>query len=582
MAEERVQRRLAAIVAADVVGFSRMMAADEAATLARLKALRAELFDPKTAHFGGRIFKNTGDGALAEFSSAVDAVQSAVVVQRELAARNAALPEDQQVHLRIGISLGDVLVDGDDLYGNGVNIAARMETLAEPDGICVSGNVHEHVGTALDISFDDVGEKLVKGLVQPVRCYRVIFEAGSASSPHRVRETVTDRPSIAVLPFVNMSGDPEQEFFADGMAEDIITGLSKFSWLFVIARNSSFTYKGRAVDVRAVAHDLGVRYVLEGSVRRGGNRIRVTGQLIDAETGNHLWADRYERELDDLFEVQDEVTAAIVAAIAPEIGHAEIERAKRKPPESLDAWALYQRGLELYPSGAARDFEAAIDLFDSARKTDSNFVDALVMAAHMRTRYAHFHNPEHRNDLLQEARVLLDRAMRLDSRHSTCHAAMGRLHVVLGEPEIGLPLCQDAVALNPNSILANMELAIALRHMDRDEEALQYLATIRRLSPRDPHAAAVLTTQAAALFMLDRFEECADVALKCSRSANPRHWNDAILVAALAKLGRTTEMEEAQKVLLSRRPGFTISQLRLGGTLGRKLPKILRESGLPE
>ena len=307
MAEERVQRRLAAILAADVVGYSRMMDADEAGTLARMKSLRSEIFDPKFNHFGGRMFKNTGDGALAEFGSAVDAVQCAVEIQRDVAARYTGMPEGQQIQLRIGVSQGDVIVDDDDLYGNGVNVAARMEGLAEPGSVFVSGNVYDHVGNALPVTFEDLGEQPVKNIDRPIRIFRVLDSSSTTAQQAERLISLPDKPSIAVLPFQNLSGDPEQEYFSDGITEDIITALSRIRQFFVIARNTTFTYKGQAVDVQALAKDLGVRYVLEGSVRKAGNRVRITAQLIDGETGNHIWAEKYDRSLDDIFEIQDEI-----------------------------------------------------------------------------------------------------------------------------------------------------------------------------------------------------------------------------------------------------------------------------------
>jgi TolB-like protein len=410
----------------------------------------------------------------------------------------------------------------------------------------------------------------------------------SATAPAVMKEEkppLPDRPSIAVLPFVNLSGDPEQEYFADGMTEDIIAGLSKFRWLFVIARNSSFAYKGKSIDVREVAGDLGVRYVLEGSVRRSGKRIRIAAQLVDAETGNQIWTQRYDRELTDIFSVQDAATAAIVSTIAPEIGQSEIERMRRRPPESLDAWALFQQGMELYPSGTARDFQAAIALFDRARNLDTGFVEALVMAGHMRTRYAGFFNTDDRDTLLKEAGELLQTAMRLDPGDATCHMAMGRWHVVKAEPEIGIEHCQEAVELNPNSVLAHFELAIALHGAKRYEDALTQYNMARRLSPRDLHAAAMSTGPSNALFMLERFEEAAALAARVSRSPNPRYWADALLVAALVKLGRMTEAEEAKQVLLKRKPDFTIREFWLAQSYfmtAEKILPVLREVGLPE
>ena len=335
MAEARVQRRLAAILAADVAGYSRLMGVDEEGTLAALKELRRDLADPKIKEHRGRIVKTTGDGLLVEFASVVDAVRCAVEVQREMASRNARVPEDTRIQFRMGINLGDIIKDGRDIYGDGVNVAARLEALAEPGGICVNRVVRDQVRDKLDFGFEDAGEQRVKNIARPLRVYHVrpgqlADEEMSAAQPPLA---LPDKPSLAVLPFTNMSGDPEQEFVSDGIAEDVISALSHYPSLFVIARNSTFTYKGRAVDVKQVGRELGVRYVLEGGVRKAGNRIRVTAQLIEAETGNHVWANRYDRDLADIFAVQDEITHALTTALTPAIADAELRRAIRKPPE---------------------------------------------------------------------------------------------------------------------------------------------------------------------------------------------------------------------------------------------------------
>ena len=331
MEREQVNRRMAAILAADVAGYSRLMGADEEGTLARLKAHRRELVDPKIAEHHGRIVKTTGDGMLVEFSSVVEAVRCAVDIQRAMVKRNAGVLADHRIEFRVGINLGDIIIDGDDIYGDGVNVAARLEGLAEPNGICVSRVVRDQVRDRLDLAFEDMGEKQVKNIARAVRVFRVAAPAiGQPTPSAKPSLALPDKPSIAVLPFQNMSGDPEQEYFADGIVEEIITALSRVRWLFVIARNSSFTYKGRAVDVKQVGRELGVRYVLEGSVRKAANRVRITGQLIDAATGSHLWADRFDGALDDIFELQDQVTASVVGAIAPKLEQAEIERARRK------------------------------------------------------------------------------------------------------------------------------------------------------------------------------------------------------------------------------------------------------------
>jgi adenylate cyclase len=344
-------RRLAAILAADVAGYSQRIGADEGGTLERLRTLRRELLDPKIAEHRGRLVKTTGDGLLVEFGSVVDALRCAVEVQHDMAGRNTSVPPDNRIEFRIGINVGDIVVEDGDIFGDGVNVAARLEALAEPGGICVAARVQEDAAGKLDLAFEDIGEQQLKNIARPVRVYRVRDVNVGPKPPAQPALPLPDKPSIAVLPFANMSGDPEQEYFADGMVEEIITALSKMRWFFVIARNSSFTYKGRAVDVKQVGHDLGVRYVLEGSVRKAGNRLRITAQLVDAENGNHVWAERYDRDLSDIFAVQDEITERVVAAIEPELYAAENIRSQRKPPENLDAWECVIRALAAIGQG---------------------------------------------------------------------------------------------------------------------------------------------------------------------------------------------------------------------------------------
>jgi adenylate cyclase len=343
MAEERVERRLAAVLAADVAGYSRLMGEDEEGTLAALKMLWRDLSDPKIKEHRGRVVKTTGDGLLVEFGSVVDAVRCAVEVQREMGMRNAAIPAEQRIEFRMGINLGDIIKDKGDIYGDGVNIAARLEALAEPGGICVSRVVRDQVRDKLDFAFEDRGEQQVKDIARPVRVFDVRTAVESSQMTPNLPATppplpLPEKPSIAVLPFQNMSGDAEQEYFVDGMVEDIVTALSRNRAFFVISRNTTFTYKGQAVDVAKVARELGVRYVLEGSVRRAGSRVRITAQLIDAASGHHLWADRYDREMADVFAVQDEITRTIAGELAPGILAAEMQQARRKDPSQLDAW----------------------------------------------------------------------------------------------------------------------------------------------------------------------------------------------------------------------------------------------------
>jgi TolB-like protein len=377
---EPVMRRLAAIVAADVAGYSRLMGLDEARTAQALREHRAAV-DPIVARFGGRIVKTTGDGVLLEFPSVVAAVECSVNVQKVMAQRNEHVPEDRRILFRVGINVGDELVQGDDILGDGVNVAARLEGIAEPGGVCVSDDVYRHVSGKLDVSFEDMGDQQLKNIARPVRVYSA--RIGEVASSHLGTPTLSlpDRPSIAVLPFQNMSGDPEQEYFADGVVEDIITALSRFKSLFVIARNSSFTYKGKTVDVKQVGRELGVRYVLEGSVRKSGNRVRITGQLVDTAVGAHLWADRFDGGLGDIFDLQDQVTTSVVGAIAPAVEQAEIERAKRKPTENLDAYDYYLRGMASMYRWTKEGFSEALQLFYKAIELDRAFASAYGLAA---------------------------------------------------------------------------------------------------------------------------------------------------------------------------------------------------------
>jgi len=377
MAEERAQRRLAAILAADVVGYSRLMEQDEAGTLAVLKSRRKEELEPLVTRHRGRIFKIAGDGVLVEFASAVNAVQCAIDLQQGMAAANAELPPERRIVVRVGVNLGDVIVEGSDLYGDGVNIATRLEGIAEPGGILVSGSAYDQVKNKIDTGFDDLGSRSLKNIREMVRIYRP--RLGQVEV--RPALTLPDKPSIAVLPFTNLSADLEQEYFADGVVEEIIAALSHMRWLFVIARNSSFAYKGRAVDVKQIGRELGVRYLLEGSVRKAGARVRITGQLIDSGTGAHLWADRFEGGLEDIFDLQDQVTASVVGAIAPKLEQAEIERSKRKPTESLDAYDYYLRGMAAFNQWTAESNIEALTMFHRAIELDPQFASAYGFAA---------------------------------------------------------------------------------------------------------------------------------------------------------------------------------------------------------
>jgi adenylate cyclase len=377
-------RRLTAILAADVAGYSRLMAADEEGTHERLQAHLRELVNPKIEDHRGRIVKNTGDGLLAEFASVVDAVRCAVEMQRGMAERNAGTPPEKRIEFRMGINLGDVIAEGEDIYGDGVNVAARLEALAEPGGVLISNTVHDHVRDRLPITFEDLGEHQVKNIARPVRVYRVRdrdIPRGEPSSALPQPLPLPDKPSIAVLPFANMSGDPEQEYFADGMVEEIITALSRIRWLFVIARNSSFTYKGQAIDVKQVGRELGVRYVLEGSVRRASGRVRITAQLIEVETGAHLWADRFDGLLEDVFDLQDKVASSVAGIIEPTLQAVETARSADRPTADLTAYDLYLRAYAMYSGSHQRQIREIMTLLEEAIARDPQYGPALAFAA---------------------------------------------------------------------------------------------------------------------------------------------------------------------------------------------------------
>jgi len=426
-----MERRLAAILATDVVGYSRLIRADEEGTIAALKALRAALIDPKIAEHHGRIVKLMGDGMLVEFASVVDAVHAALETQQAVIDHNSDIPADRRIELRIGINLGDVVIDGDDIQGDGVNLAARLEGMAEPGGICVSGMVYEGVRDRIDVPFEDLGEREVKNLSRPVHVWRWRANGSPASATATVAADaplpLPDKPSIAVLPFVNRSGDPEQEIFSDGISEDIITGLSRFRSLFVTARNSTFSYKGAAPKSTEVGAALGVRYVLNGSVRKAGNRIRITAQLIDALTGNHVWADRYDRELDDIFAIQDEITETIVGRIDNEVRASEMDRARRKPPASLDAWELYQRGLWHLNRTTKQDSEEARNFFLKAIERDPSFAAAhagIAYTCYLEVYHGFGDNPA---EWLVQGLAAGEQAVVLDDMDGFTHLALGRV-----------------------------------------------------------------------------------------------------------------------------------------------------------
>ena len=486
----RVERKLAAIFAADVAGYSRLMEQDEVGTLTTLTAHR-EIMDALISEHGGRIANTAGDSVLAEFPSAVDAVQCAFAVQEALSNAEQNVPDDRRLKFRIGLHVGDVITKGGDLFGDGVNIAARLQALAQAGGICLSGAVHDYVKKALPLSYSDLGLQSVKNIEEPIRAYAVSL---LPPVPSRLREAIgdpkalplPDRPSIAVLPFTNMSGNPDQEFFADGIVEEITAALSQVRSFFVIARNSTFTYKGKAVDVRQVSRELGVRYVLEGSVRTAGNRLRIVAQLIDATDGSHLWADRYEGELTDIFDLQDRVTEAIVGAIEPTITLSEIERAKRKRPENLDAYECAMRALPAVWSQSPEVTMEGLRLAERATALDPSYPLPKALAAWCYAqRVAYMRTPNIAEDRARALR-LAQEAASLDSNDPLVLTVLSAAYAVAGQFDRGLAAIEKALALDPNSAWAWLRSGWSNHYVGNTDRAIEHFQRAMRLSPLDP------------------------------------------------------------------------------------------------
>ena len=554
-------RRLAAILAADVAGYSRLMGADEEGTLAELKAIRRELSDPKVKEHRGRIVKTTGDGLLIEFASVVDTVRCAVEVQRAMAERNAAVPSEKRIELRMGINLGDIIRDGRDIFGDGVNVAARLEALAEPGGICVSRVVRDQVRDKLAFAFEDMGDQQVKNITRPIRVHRIrLFDKEGVSTIRawdqaaKLPLAMPGKPSVAVLPFTNMSGDPEQEFLADGIAEDVITALSRYPSLFVIARNSCFTYKGRAVDVKQVGRELGVRYVLEGSVRKAGNRIRVTAQLVEAESGKDVWAERYDRDLADIFAVQDEITDAVTVAVAPAIADAERQRAMRKAPESLDVWAAYQRGLWHLSKATPDDDAIAQDLFQQAIDLDPTFAGSYSALALVQLQSAAIYQKLDPAEAQRSAEALARRAVVLDGADAQARSCLGWALQARGELEGALVEIERALAMSPNLAAAHGHRGATLIFLGRPKEGLAALETCIRLDPRDPFLSVRLLHIACGLYFSREYEATIEAAKRLILSYPDFPMIYRWPAAALGQLGRTAEAKEALDKAISLAP----------------------------
>ncbi|OLB74343.1 MAG: adenylate/guanylate cyclase domain-containing protein [Alphaproteobacteria bacterium 13_2_20CM_2_64_7] len=553
-----MERRLAAIFAADVAGYSRLIGADEEGTLARLKAHRRELIDPTIAEHQGRIVKTTGDGVLAEFASPVKAVRCAIDVQYGMAERNAGVPEGQRIEFRIGINLGDVVVEDDgDLYGDGVNVAARLENIAEPGAVYISRTVRDFVDGTPELVLEDLGERELKNIARLVQVFRIAppqavgaAQAGPPAVPHK--------PSIAVLPFTNMSGDAEQEYFSDGISEDLITDLSKISGLFIIARNSTFAYKGRSVKVQEIGRDLGVRFVLEGSIRKAGNRVRITAQLIDAGSGGHLWAERFDRELTDIFATQDEVVEKIVAALAVNLTQGEAQRLRRRGTASVEAYETWLRARELLSRSMREAIAQAKAMYRRAIEIDPNFAAphaglSLATISEYVSDWAA--DPE---EALDEAERWARRALELDDQEPVSHMALGNVMLWRRNHEGALAEFGRMIALDPNFAQGHSATGLALMYAGRAAEALEAFAIAKRLDPHSPSI--VLHFVAQANFSLGRYEAAAEHLLERIARTPATDSSRMLLAACYGHRSRVDEARAAWAGLMKVNPDFSLAQ----------------------
>ena len=591
MASEQVKRRLAAILAADVAGYSRLMGVDEEGTVARLKTLRRELIDPKIKEHRGRIVRSTGDGALIDFPSVVDAVRCAVEVQQGMVQRNADVPKDRRIEFRVGINIGDIIVEGKDIYGDGVNVAARLEGLAEPGGICISRTVRNQVRDKLPYAFEDMGEHSVKNITRPVRVFRIEIgqEKSSKEGPRATSTPVlplSDKPAIAVLPFTNLSGDPSEDYFSDGLTEDVIGELAGWRAFPVIARNSTFTYKDRAVDIKKVGQELGARYILEGSVRKMGPRVRVAAQLIDAASGHHLMAERYDRDLTDIFAMQDEIASSIVGAIEPELLRIERDRVAGAPP-STSAYDYYQRGLWHHYRHSKEDNRKAQGFFRGALAASPDYAQAVAALgiAVCNAAYLGWADDPERN--YEEAYDLGQRAVALDHRDPTAHFCLGLASMWAQRHDLAVSEMQETIRLNPSYAAAYVILGQLSNYAGRPEETIGLAKKGIRLSPHDSRMFIWLPALAGAYYQLGRYEEAIDAGRRAWELN--KNWPAGLryVVAALAQLGR---MDEAKAALVDvQRFNKSLSSVRkllqrlfVNAQSLEALLAGLRKAGMPE
>ncbi|MGK9167706.1 adenylate/guanylate cyclase domain-containing protein [Inquilinus limosus] len=593
MSGERVERRLAAVLAADVAGYSRLMGRDEERTLAELKTTRQTVFDPTVAAYRGRIVKTTGDGLLVEFASVVDAVRCAIEVQRSMSAQNADLPQEVRIEYRIGVHVGDIIIDDNDIFGDGVNIAARLEGIAEPGNVCISDDAQRQVRGKVDIAFEDIGEQNLKNIVEPIRAWRIRLRSDSIGAPAEPAEAsplpaLPDKPSIAVLPFQNLSGDADQEYFADGMVEDIITALSRFQFLFVIARNSSFTYKGKSIDIKQVGRELGVRYVLEGSVRKVGGRVRTTGQLIEAATGAHLWAEKFDGALDDIFELQDHFTKKLVGAIAPKVQQAEIERSARKPTQNLDAYDYYYRGISLLQLMTAEANAEALQHFRLAIDLDPSFAAAYGLASECYRLRQNIGWARNDAEQLARGRQFALLAVEHGGDDAVALACAAQFFgFAMRDAQTADILANQALSVNPNLFRAWQARSWTSVYLGQHERALTEISHTMRLNPVDPQMHQAEAAMGIALLLLHKPAE----ALEWINKALARRpsFPSALRFAAIAYslLNRVDEAQSMMRRLQNVDPEARVSQLKNWIPFQRSedaeiFIEGMRKSGMPE
>jgi adenylate cyclase len=587
MADDRVQRRLAAILAADVAGYSRLVGDDEEGTLARLKQHRRELVDPTIGEHSGRVVKTTGDGLLVEFASAVDAVRCAIAVQEGMAERNMDLPQNKRIEFRVGLHVGDIVIEDDDIFGDGVNIAARLEGIADPGAICLSEDAHRQVRGKVDLAFEDKGNQQLKNIASPVRVYALrpgISKSQAAAT--RIHPELPDKPSIAVLPFDNMSPEPGQDYLADGIVEAITAALSRIRSFFVIARNSAFTYKGRAVNARDIGKELGVAYLLEGSVQKGGNRLRITVQLIETETGAHVWSSRYDGTMDDIFDLQDRITEQLAGAIQPSIRVAEIERSRRKRPQDLGSYDYTMRAMPHVWVLEKEESAKALELLEKALAIDPDYPLALSLAGWCHAQRSVYNWADDIAEAQARARALAERGAELSGDDPIVLTVLGAVHTFVRNYGTARILLDRALALDPNAAWAWQRLGWVENYSDRPKEAISHFERALRLSPLDPMNFNNYVGMGAAHELMQQYDQAVVLLQRALEERPNAKWIYRSLANAFAGAGRMEEARKAYAEMMRVYPDMTVARFKQAMVFSpaslERMVDNLRKLGLPE